>query len=150
MGTNGHKGKDLIVQEEQILYFQEFKQGQTYEQIAAKWETTPGIVGARIKSYLQELRVTGLRSVAEYRQVQIERLQAAYAAIWPNVIRGNIGAVNALVKLMEREAKLIGLDAPTKVDITARIAALGQAEGFNPEEAIEIAEGVYREIASGE
>src|SRR3990172_1159922 len=144
-GDNNGKGKELALLEEKVLYWEQYKQGLNYSQISQRFGVSPGRVGDLIRQYANEIRIKGLRTVAEYRQVQLERIQTAYASIWPNILRGRVDAINTMIRLMEREAKLLGLDAPTKVDITARIVALAQAEGIDPDEAIEIAEGAYRE-----
>jgi hypothetical protein len=51
----------------------------------------------------------------ELRQIQMAQLDIALRAIWPAVLRGNISAVLAFLKISERVARLTGLDAPTKI-----------------------------------
>jgi hypothetical protein len=46
----------------------------------------------------------------EVRTLELERLDAALLAIWPAVRAGNFGAVDRVVRIMERRAKLLGLD----------------------------------------
>ncbi len=50
--------------------------------------------------------------------MQVMRIERATRAIWPQVAAGDLFAIDRLVKLMERQAKLLGLDAPTQVSIT--------------------------------
>ena len=47
--------------------------------------------------------------------------------------------------IMDRRAKLLGLDAPQKVDHEHRIRMLAEANGFDPDEAVEEARRVLRE-----
>lgn len=54
--------------------------------------------------------------VSEYRQMEDERLDLAFAAILPRVEIGEVRAVEVLIKLLERRAKLHGLDAPVQVE----------------------------------
>jgi predicted DNA-binding protein (UPF0251 family) len=49
------------------------------------------------------------------RELDLQRLDAALAAIWPKVRQGNTAAVDRLVRLLERRSRLLGLDAPTEV-----------------------------------
>src|SRR3990167_1692965 len=142
-------GKELIQLERRILYLEDYKHGLSYRRIGEKYGVSHQVVAGEIQQYLKELRSIGIRSVIEYRQVQMERIQAAYNALWPNVMRGRVDAINTLIRLMERESRLLGLDAPTKVDITARIQQAAEAEGIDPNEAWEIAEGIYREVVAG-
>lgn len=60
--------------------------------------------------------------VAETRNVEMDRLDIAQAAIWGDIINGatpedRARGVQALVRIMERRAKLLGLDMPTKAQI---------------------------------
>lgn len=69
-------------------------------------------VRAGLKKTLQE-------PADELRQLEVERLDAALLAIWPQVKQGNHGAIDRALRIMERRAKLLGLDAPAKSDITS-------------------------------
>ena len=59
--------------------------------------------------------------VNETRQVEMDRLDIAQAAIWNNVMSGEVPSVMALMKIMERRAKLLGLDMPTKSQIEVTV-----------------------------
>lgn len=50
----------------------------------------------------------------EVRQIELERLDKMHRALWPQAIRGEHGAIDRVLRIMERRAKLIGLDAPAK------------------------------------
>jgi hypothetical protein len=56
--------------------------------------------------------------VDEYRTLMLVRLERATRAVWPQVVRGDLFAVDRDVRLADRQAKLLGLDAPTRVAIT--------------------------------
>lgn len=45
------------------------------------------------------------------RSTEAERLDAAQAAVWSKVLRGEVPSVLAMLRIMERRAKLLGLDA---------------------------------------
>lgn len=61
-------------------------------------------------------RMVSLRD--EYRTIQLLRTERALRAIWSQVVAGDLFAVDRMLKIMERQAKLMGLDAPTQVTIT--------------------------------
>jgi len=142
-------GGELVELERSVLFFEDYKRGMNYRRIGEKYGVSHQMVSEAIRGYLKQLRAISLRSVVEYRQVQLERIQAVYNALWPNVMRGKVDAINALIRVMDREARLLGLDAPTRVDITARVQQAAEQEGLSAEEAIDIAEGIYRELATG-
>ena len=72
------------------------------------------------KAYVNACKRIIVSDVEEIRSVEAERLDIAQSAIWAKVLRGEIPAVQTLMRIMERRARLFGLDAPTKaqVDIT--------------------------------
>lgn len=72
------------------------------------------------KAYVNACKRIIVSDVEEIRNVEAERLDIAQSAIWSRVLRGEIPAIQTLVRIMERRARLFGLDAPTKaqVDIT--------------------------------
>ena len=49
------------------------------------------------------------------RQTEEDRLDIAQSAIWDKVLDGDVQAVNTLIRVMERRAKLLGLDQPVKI-----------------------------------
>jgi len=95
------------------------KSGATYDQIGkALGITTQGAYKAIIRS-LKRLNEQNSESSEELRRLEIERLDRMLVAIWPQVLNGNQGAVDRAIKISERRAKLLGLDAPTRADITS-------------------------------
>ncbi|NUQ98584.1 MAG: hypothetical protein HOY79_19195 [Streptomyces sp.] len=52
----------------------------------------------------------------EYRQLELDRLDAMQEALWPKVLDGDTRAIDTALRLMDRRAKLLGLDAPTRTE----------------------------------
>jgi hypothetical protein len=50
--------------------------------------------------------------------LECERLDSLFWAIYPMAKRGSLGAVDRCLSIMARRARLLGLDAPEKQDIT--------------------------------
>ena len=55
--------------------------------------------------------------VVALRNAEMDRLDIAQAAIWNEVLQGTVSAVMALIKIMERRARLLGLDVPVKTQL---------------------------------
>ena len=53
-----------------------------------------------------------------HRQLELDRLDAMQSALWPAVLDGNTKAIDTALRLMDRRAKLIGLDAPQRHELT--------------------------------
>lgn len=49
------------------------------------------------------------------RAEEVSRLDGMLRGLWPDARKGNLGAVDRVLKIMERRAKLLGLDAPVKL-----------------------------------
>ncbi len=46
------------------------------------------------------------------RQLELERLDTLQMAAWPLAVGGQVGAIERVLKVIERRAKLLGLDHP--------------------------------------
>jgi hypothetical protein len=64
---------------------------------------------------------------AEVRALELEDLDFMRRRLEAPLLRGDIKAIAANIRLMERRAKLLGLDAPTKVE--GNITGLGEFLG---------------------
>jgi hypothetical protein len=90
-------------------------QGNTFEQIASEVGYS-GPSGAwqahqRIKSeWIFE-------SIDEARQLELMRLDELQVAVWDRAINGELPAAHCVLKIMDRRAKLLGLDKPEKVEV---------------------------------
>lgn len=78
------------------------------------------------KAYMNACKRIVYEDVTEMRKSELDRLDIAQAAIWADVINGEDAqdrarAVLALMKIMERRAKLCGLDAPIKSQVEVNI-----------------------------
>ena len=60
-------------------------------------------------------------AVDQLRQVENARLDRATTAIWNKVLEGDLKAVDSYLKIADRRAKLNGLDAPTKVQMSVSV-----------------------------
>ena len=89
-----------------------------------------------------------------YRRTQIARCQRLVRATWPAALKGDLGAISVVVKILEREARLLGLDAPATMSVSVRthdhlLEMLGELEelihaeiNLNRDEQAEIVEAV--------
>jgi hypothetical protein len=92
--------------------------GATYADIAQQLGYTAP-AGAQ-KAVERGLKATLQEPAESLRTLELDRLDRAQRQIWPAVLQGNLGAVDRLLKIMERRAKLKGLDAPVKSELTGK------------------------------
>lgn len=74
---------------------------------------------------LAEAKSRARENADELLQLELDRLDMLLKGLEPMARVGNPGAVNSYLKVMERRAKLLGLDAPAKTDITSDGEKLG-------------------------
>lgn len=94
------------------------KAGLSLEAIGQRLGISKAAAGKALHRGLAELRAETLVDAEELRAIEAARLDQAQAAIWPRVLQGNDGAIDRFVRLSQRRAALLGLDAPTKVEQT--------------------------------
>jgi len=82
-------------------------------------------VGNIINARLDELREKGSETAANIREMEVRRLDAQLASLWnkalgdpANDVGPDLAAHDRLLRLADRRAKLLGLDAPTKTAAT--------------------------------
>lgn len=93
------------------------KRGMSYADIA-------GQVGYRSASGAHQavqraLQKTIHEAAADLREIEVERLDALQDAVWDRAMEGDKDAVDRVLRVMERRAKLLGLDSPMATDITS-------------------------------
>jgi hypothetical protein len=90
-------------------------QGDTFEQIASEVGFS-GPSGAW-QAYQRIKSEWIFESVEEARQLELMRLDELQVAVWDRAINGELPAAHCVLKIMDRRAKLLGLDKPEKVEV---------------------------------
>jgi hypothetical protein len=88
----------------------------TYADIAVKLGLSE--VGAYkiVKRVLErEAKETAERG-QEIRSVEVKRLDALLVMSWKRAAQGDLGAVDRILRIMERRARLLGLDSPERIE----------------------------------
>jgi len=85
--------------------------GCTYEQIAEHLGYANRGTVHRIVQ--QALDVREVESVDELRRLELDRLDALHASLWPLAMGGHVPSVLALIRIVDLRTRLLGLQAPT-------------------------------------
>jgi hypothetical protein len=92
--------------------------GFTNEQIGKQL----GIEADSAKKLVQRsLQTAEARNVEEMRALENQRLDRAQAAIWSNVVAGDLKSVQAFLAISKQRAQINGLNAPTKIEVNVGI-----------------------------
>lgn len=92
--------------------------GATYQAIGDALGVSQAAAYKAIRRVLEKTVQQSTESADELRQVEITRLDMLYLKMSPLADSGSMGAVDRCLRIMERRARLLGLDAPAKTDIT--------------------------------
>lgn len=155
--TGGLKGSgpDLTPVERQAQAVQLRKAGHSFDEIAQRLGYA-GKQGAH-KAVMTALRKMLQEPTDELRALELERLDSMLNALWPGIMRQDAytpRAVEVALKVMDRRAALLGLDAPKQVEdhrtVTLTILAdrLASENGLNKDEVIAEAERLVAEHAA--
>ena len=111
--ANQNKQPDPEVIDREVKVLELRRAGLTWQNIAKEvgYADPTGAYAAykrAVKRVLQE-------PADEVRQQELDRLDRLQVAVWPRAMKGDDRAINTILRLMERRAKLLGLDAAQKV-----------------------------------
>ena len=110
--------------------------GASYDAIAQQcgYESRSGAWKA-VHRLLARVEAEDAEAIRTVEGARLDRLQTAH---WPAAVRGDVKASSFVLRVMERRARLFGLDAPVQVDATVRdattaeIARLAEELGITP------------------
>ena len=54
----------------------------------------------------------------EYKELQLSRLDVMLKSIWPDILKGDLKAIDRALRIEERRSRLLGLDAPLKQELS--------------------------------
>lgn len=141
-GTGEHmaSARRISAAERQAEALKLKKEGTSYREIARKLGYASHS-GAR-KAVEKALTKIVKEPAESYLKLSLLRLDDMRKALWWKVMTGDVPSILAMLKIEEREAKLLGLDAPTKIDIEHRIRQIATEAGLDPDEAVQEAQRI--------
>jgi hypothetical protein len=89
-----------------------------YREIAAHLEIGRTRAHQLVAAAMEDAKAQVAESVDVIKAEEISRLDGMLRGLWPNARKGGLGAVDRVLKIMERRAKLLGLDAPVRIAAT--------------------------------
>jgi len=95
------------------------KAGMTFSQIAAAMNYADHT--GPLKAYQSAMRKIVVEPAKQIRELEVQRLDTLWATWYPKAVAGNGAALDRCLRLMERRARLLGLDAPTNINFTVSL-----------------------------
>ena len=94
------------------------KLGATYVEIGEQLGVTGGRAWQIVQAAFAEQRETMAEKAADAIDVELLRLDAMLFALRTKLMKGNCRAIETALRISDRRAKLLGLDAATKTEVT--------------------------------
>lgn len=94
--------------------------GLGYEAIGAKLGLSKSQAHRLVVAALAEAREQVAASADDLRAEEVSRLDAMLTGLWPSARNGAVSSIDRVLKVMERRARLLGLDAPEKRELTGK------------------------------
>lgn len=91
------------------------KGGATYQQIANQLGYSDR--GSAYNAVKGELNKLNRESATQLRDLEVGRLDAMLLGIWQQAKNSDLPSIDRVLKIMDRRAKLLGLDAAQQVDL---------------------------------
>ena len=92
------------------------KQGMNYPQIGEELGCARSTACRYVLSELENLADKCREEAVHVRDIELQRLDALYLKAWEAVEGGDLPAIDRCLRIMERRAKLLGLDAAEKIE----------------------------------
>lgn len=134
----------IVVRERRRQALQLRKAGASYEQIADQLGFANR--AAARKAVVTELDRVVKEPAQEVLTMELQRLDQLLVGLWPRAIKGENGAVDRVLKIMERRAKYLGLDAAVKVDLRAVVLEMSAQYGLSPVETERLLADVNKDL----
>jgi methylphosphotriester-DNA--protein-cysteine methyltransferase len=116
--------------------------GASYRVIAAQLHVSHSTIE---RDVARMLKITLQAPTDQARALHKARLERLLLAAWTPALAGNLEAIRTAKDLLTSLARLLGLDAPAKIDITAWVRDYAEGLGLDPEEGVRIAEDIIRQ-----
>lgn len=97
------------------------REGLSYSEIGDGMSVSPGRAYALVKDALERMNTECTELAEEVLVLECERLDRIQYAHWAKAMSGDYKAARVVLAVMDRRARLLGLDAPEKREYTGDV-----------------------------
>lgn len=133
---NRRRGQDERGLETEARALDLRKRGYTFAEIGKQLGITMQGAHLAVHRALDKIASLGAEEARDLRRIELERLDRLQKALAPKANKGNAESARALLRVMDRRARLLGLDAPVKSDLNFNATGLAEfiASSFDDDE----------------
>jgi Homeodomain-like domain len=143
-----HQAQRFAAAERRIKAFELAKTGASYRAIGKALGVSRQQAYRDVVGELDRLNTLSLKGADDYRRLQLAQLEDLLNAIWPKAASGDIPAQVQALRIFERQSRLLGLDAPARVDIEQRVRIMAEQLGMDADELVDEATQILRATRS--
>jgi DNA-binding CsgD family transcriptional regulator len=112
--------RGILAREREVQALELRKAGATYGEIGRQLGISASSAHRAIARAVERITDESSELAIETRRMELIRLDAMQLALWTDARKGDAEAIRTLLRIMERRARYLGLDAPTEVvaDVT--------------------------------
>jgi hypothetical protein len=139
-----HIAERTSAAERRVRAFELRKQGKSFRAIGVALGVSHAQAARYVDQELNRLNAQSRGLAEAYRRVHLERCEDLLAADWQAAVDGDLAAQAAVLRILERESKLLGLDAPAKMDVESKVRLMAIEAGIDPDQAVAEAERLLK------
>lgn len=96
------------------------REGRSQRDIAGELRCAQSTVHDLLTEALAHWRETEAKDTDQLVALEVDRLDHLLQAVWPDALAGKLGAVDRCLAISKRRCELLGLDAPSKHEVTGK------------------------------
>lgn len=106
--------KQLELLERQAKVVELVRAGYSQRQVAARLSISQAQVRRDVAAIRKEITQFAAQTLEAFRAMEIDRLEQMQQSIFPRAVDGDLKAIDAMLRIMQRRAALLGLDASVR------------------------------------
>lgn len=114
-------GRKVTAENRRIEALELRKQGFSYDEIAARLGVSKAAAYKSVRTALDTLKDEVYEGAEALRILEMERLDSLFEKAYSAAMAGDLVAIDKAVKVMERRARLCGLDAAVRSEISGSL-----------------------------
>ena len=115
--AGGSYEASVLLELQAIKMYRMRVQGYTVVEIAEELGIAHQVVTINLRRVMQELKALSEQEADSYRAYELTRLDNLFKSLQAKIEEGDVNAVNAAVRVIERRCKMLGIDAPQEIKI---------------------------------
>ncbi|MDI6898856.1 MAG: helix-turn-helix domain-containing protein [Methanolinea sp.] len=123
MSHNKTSKRSLVSEEKRQRALDLRRAGVPYRDIAREIGVSPGQAYKYVVSGLRQIRERNAELAEDVRTLERLRLDNLFQHAFNAVLQGDLSAIDRCIKVMDRRARMDGLDAPSRSEVTASLTS---------------------------